>query len=69
MDKTDILNFKNEIECVQLCDHVNILGLHHFFEDKQKYMIITDMCYGGSLQDIIDKKWDLSLRDISIILK
>ena len=69
MDETDLANFKNEIECAKQLEHPNILNIHHFFEDKRKFMIITDMCYGGTLQDLIDKKIELSDNDVAIIMK
>lgn len=37
-------------------DHPNIVKAHNVFEDKCSYPIVTDLCQGGELLDLIVEK-------------
>jgi serine/threonine protein kinase len=37
-------------------DHPNIVKAHNVFEDKCAYPIVTDLCQGGELLDLIVEK-------------
>ena len=46
----------NEIETLKDLDHPNILKIYEYFEDDNRYYIITDICNGGNLFDEIVKR-------------
>lgn len=44
---------------MKLLDHPNILKCVHFFEDEKRYMLITDLCEGGELIELIQAEGSL----------
>ena len=54
MDSTHNFMLINEINSLKKLDHPNILKIYEFFEDENRYFIITDICLGGELFDYID---------------
>ena len=40
MEKKDIDNFVNEVECMHSLHHPNIMKMHGFFEDPKRYLLI-----------------------------
>jgi len=51
---------QKEIELLALLDHPHILRLFEYYEDAQNVHIITDVCYGGELLDIVKEHASLS---------
>jgi len=52
MEEKDIASFNNEIECLlrwHKKSHPALLQMYHYFEDTQRYMLVTDLCEGGEL--------------------
>ena len=53
MEEKDIASFQNEVSCLQELDHPSILKMYHFFEDPKRYLLVTDLCEGGELLDLM----------------
>jgi len=51
---------QKEIELLAMLDHPHILRLFEYYEDAQNVYIITDVCYGGELLDIVKEHAALS---------
>ena len=60
MDSTHNFMLINEINSLKKLDHPNILKIYEFFEDENRYFIITDICLGGELFDYIDNNGSLN---------
>ena len=69
MSDKEFQSFKNEVQCMKLLDHPNILKCVHFFEDDKRYMLITDLCEGGELLDLIKKEGSLPQAKAAAIIK
>ena len=52
-----------------LKEHPNIMRLHHFYEDDKRYMVISELCTGGELFEVIKRVKVLEAYDAAIILK
>lgn len=37
-------------------DHPNIIKIYDYFEDLERFYIVTELCTGGELFDRIEKK-------------
>jgi len=48
--------FKAEINMMSRMDHPNILKIYEVFEDHKRYYVISELCKGGDLFDLILKK-------------
>ena len=44
------------MDILRRLDHPNILKLYEFYEDDRSYHLVTEMCTGGELFDMIIKK-------------
>lgn len=55
MNKDNIEAFENEIRMnLLLTNHPTVLKVHHYFEDRSRYMIVMELCHGGELyHDIV----------------
>ena len=49
-------------------DHPNIVRIHECYVEKDRIVIITQMCRGGELVDAIIKEGNLTMDDIKKIL-
>ena len=49
MEDKEVRAFQNEVASLYLLDHPNILKLYHYFEDQQRYMLVTELIEGGEL--------------------
>lgn len=59
INKTKITNaqrFDEEIKILRQLDHPNILKLYEYFEDSKNIHLITELCQGGELFDLIVEK-------------
>lgn len=48
--------FEDEVKILQTLDHPNILKLYEYFEDAKNVYLITELCNGGELFDMIVEK-------------
>lgn len=53
MDERTKKKMEDEIKSLSTLDHPNILKMHEYFEDDNKYYIVTDIYKGGELFDEI----------------
>ena len=49
--RQDFLN--GELESLRQLDHPNIIKLYDIFEDPRSYFMVTELCTGGELFDVI----------------
>lgn len=68
MEDKEMKSLKNEIACLSLLNHPNIMKFHHFYEDIKRYLIVTELCSGGDLYDHISTN-RTSQGESAIILK
>lgn len=40
MEKKDIDNFINEVDCMHSLNHPNIMKMHGYYEDPKRYLLI-----------------------------
>jgi len=69
MEKKEVESFKNEVSCMKQIEHPSIMGMHHFYEDPKRYLLITDICKGGELFEYVNKKGKLDDREAAICIK
>ena len=69
MEEKNILDFQNEVEVNLLLDHPNITKVHEWFEDEKRYMLISELCIGGELFELIQNERKFEHREVGIILK
>ena len=50
-------------------DHPNILKLYEHFEDEKNVYLVTELCAGGELFDVIVEKEYLPEKEAAIIFK
>lgn len=48
-----------ELNIMNKLDHINILKVIDFYEDKENYYIVMDLCQGGDLFDYLIKRGSL----------
>ena len=48
--KTKPRKYLDEVENLEKMAHPNIVGYHHYFTDKERFYIVTDMCWGKNLR-------------------
>ena len=73
MEKKDHDNFFNEVcmmlklqktfkqnglESTDAYAHPNILKMEHYFDEEKRFMLVTELCNGGELFDMIQKRDD-----------
>lgn len=46
-----LMRLKDEIKCMALLDHPNILKLHEYFETEHAIYLVLELCTGGELLD------------------
>ena len=49
MTDKDLRSFQNEVECLHILDHPNIMKMYHYFEDEKRYLLVTELIEGGDL--------------------
>lgn len=52
----DDKNIINEIEILKFLDHPAVMRIYEYFEDTQRFYIISDMYQGGELYSYIEEK-------------
>ena len=59
MEENDIKGFRNEVSCLLKWrddPHPSLLQMYHYFEDPKRLLLVTDICDGGELFDVIDRQ-------------
>ena len=70
MEDKEKRTFLNEVRVMNsLGDHPSILKFHHYFEDTKRYMLITDICNGGELFQLMRERKKFETKEASIIVK
>jgi calcium-dependent protein kinase len=59
----------NEINNLKNLDHPNILKIYEIFEDAKRFYIVTDICKGGELFDVIVSEKQFSEEEASSLMK
>jgi len=60
---------KNEIAILKEIDHPNIIKMYEFFSDEKRFYIVTEVCKGGELFDVICEKGSFNEADARILMK
>ena len=50
MKKSKPRKYLDEVENLSKMAHPNIIGFHHYFSDKERFYIVTDICWGKNLR-------------------
>ena len=61
--------FADEIKILTDLDHPNILKLYEYFEDQKNVYLVTELCMGGELFDMIVEKEYLPEKEAAEIFK
>lgn len=69
MDDYQKRTFYNEITILKDLDHPNIIKMYEFFEDRKRFYIVTDICKGGELFEIIEEHGKFNEKDTCILMK
>ena len=52
-----------------ILNHPNIAQIYEWFEDEKRFMLVSELCRGGELFDLISKDKKFESREAGIILK
>lgn len=69
MEQKNIDDFRNEVEVNLMLDHPNITKVHEWFEDEKRFMLVSELCNGGELFQLIAKERKFETREAGIILR
>jgi calcium-dependent protein kinase len=61
--------FQTEVKILQTLDHPNVIKLYEYFEDEKNVYLITELCTGGELFDLIIEKEYFSEKFAATIFK
>ena len=61
--------FDSEVENLVLLDHLNVLRIHEYFESKNNFYIISELCSGKSLNKFILENGPLNEKDAMTIFR
>ena len=56
LDDFEIKRFTHEIEMLKMLDHPNVIKLYEFYEDDQRYYLVTELCTGGEILDELTER-------------
>lgn len=65
----DIDKFFLEVEILAKLSHPNIMQIYEFYEDNKNFYIISELCKGGELYDMIIKRGSMTEYETAIIMK
>ncbi len=68
MNTKEIVRLKYEIDLLKNLDHPNIVKLFEVFEDQNNIYLVTELCSGGELFDVIVEKKQLGESDASRVM-
>ena len=60
LNGVDLQEVTNEIKILSLLDHPNIMKIYEFYEDNDKFYIISEFCDQGDIAEKMDKEGTLS---------
>ena len=60
MDKKAQDSFLNEVNIMLILNHHCIAKAIHYFEDTKRFMLVTELCTGGEVFDLVQKDGKLS---------
>ena len=63
MDSVQQEKLINEMRILRELDHPNIVKIMEYFEDEEKFYIVTELCSGGEVFDEIVKQGSFSEKD------
>lgn len=69
MEDKNVVDFQNEVAINLMLDHPNITRIYEWFEDENRYMLISELVKGGELYELITEKKAFEVREAGIILK
>ena len=58
-----------EVEILKKLVHPNIMQIYEFYEDKKHFQIITELCEGGELFDMIVQKGTFNEEEAAWVMK
>ena len=56
LKQEEIVSLKEEVQVLRTVDHPNIIKLYEFYEESDKFYMVTELMEGGELFDRIVKK-------------
>ena len=56
LNEEEIVSLKEEVQVLRTVDHPNIIKLYEFYEESDKFYMVTELMEGGELFDRIVKK-------------
>ena len=68
LNKFEFERLTNEIEILKRLDHPNIIKLYEFYEDDNRYYLVTELCTGGEVIDVLANKEKVTEKEASIII-
>lgn len=69
MDDKEKIRLKYEIDILKNLDHPNIVRLYEVFEDKTSIYLVTELCTGGELFDVILERQTFDEKSAASIIK
>lgn len=65
----DVDKFFLEVEILSKLSHPNIMQIYEFYDDNKNFYIISELCKGGELYEMIIKKGFLTEYEAAVIMK
>ena len=65
----ELQRFTHEIELLKRLDHPNIIKINEFYQDEDRYYLVTEICTGGELYDQITLQGCIQEKDTAIIIQ
>ena len=53
MQEKNIKDFQNEVAVNLILNHPNIAHIYEWFEDEKRFMLVSELCRGGELFEMI----------------
>ena len=69
MSRLEKQRLKEEISILTKMDHQNVVKFFEVFEDNKRYYIVTELCTGGELFDMIMQKQTFGEQDAAEIMR
>ena len=69
LDKSEAVSFRREVRMHRRLHHRNIVGMHAFYNEGERYCIVMDLMAGGELFDKIVNRSHYSEREARDVVK
>jgi len=69
LDEDELEMLMTEIDILSAMDHPNVVKLYEYFEDDQRFYLVTDICKGGELFDDLVKRSKYKEWEAALIIK